>query len=173
MSPRVNTRSLIVSVPFLAGLGLLAAGSPQGATRQVPCNPPTLGRAMMLDISKLDRDTVYTGARDEAMTHVEAFHDSATLRMLRVSRYGEQNDAVDVYYLTSEETYIVEHTETYYSAPYWVDDRRVVSRFKQFFYICGDELVDFHYNERAEHLKEELSDLLVAFAGKVGSRSGR
>ncbi|KPK79766.1 MAG: hypothetical protein AMS25_11485 [Gemmatimonas sp. SM23_52] len=123
---------------------------------------------MVVDTAKLVKDTVYEGASDvstEGMS-VEAFNDERdTLRVLKVTYFGERGKGMDIYYLLSPEDYVVEHIEQYYKEPYPAE-AEVVSLFKQYFYVCGGKLVDFRYQERASRVQEYLREFWTGYRGR-------
>ena len=148
---------------LLCGLGVAdAMRLPQD---QIACDPVSLGSALMVDTAKLKRDTVYIGESPIGMESnivAETFHSADTLRAVKLTTYGETVAATDIYYLLSQEYYAVEHTELYRFPSASGSELDTVSRFKQFFYYCGGELVDFGRPERGGHLKDLLVRLVLS-----------
>lgn len=126
------------------------------------CGVARIGRALAVDTLTLRRST----GQDRTLRTTEgnsfsAFYAGDSLKVLILSNYRETGQSVTTYYFLTPDDYVISYSESFYDVPVgYPQPSKVVSKYDQFFYVCGGQVLGSGVHVKPEELQGRLRRVL-------------
>jgi len=153
----------VLSVLLICPLSVVTVSRSLAQVAEGRCDPAVLGGAEMVDTATLTPRFQYDGLDPDSQRPMlmTGYYEGDSLKVLRVVIGGETGTWTGTYYFLSPQDYVIAAVTSHYAQPIGSDNTNVVSRSRQYYYVCNGEIVDTHYLRRARDLRGYLEDALM------------